>query len=40
MQEIDCRHALERLPDHTVNRLDELLSWAVAAELPSLRVAA
>ncbi len=34
------RHVLERLPDHPANRVDELLPWAIAAGLPSLRMAA
>jgi transposase len=34
------RHVLEHLPEHRANRIDELLPWNVAAQLPSLRLAA
>jgi transposase len=34
------RYVLERLPDHPVNRVDELLPWVVAVDIESLRLAA
>lgn len=34
------RHVLERLPQHPINRIDELLPWNVAAKLADIRLAA
>lgn len=34
------RHVLERIADHPINKIDELLPWNVVEKLPSLRLAA
>ena len=34
------RYLFEQLPEHPINRIGELLPWAIAAELPQLRLAA
>ena len=33
--ELYLRHVVERIDDHPVNRLQELLTWNVAAALPA-----
>ena len=34
------RYLFERLPDHPVNRVDELLPWNLITEIPAMRLAA
>ena len=32
------QHVLEHIPDHPINRIDELLPWHIAEKMPQLRL--
>ena len=34
------QHVLQRIADHPINKIDELLPWSVLAQAPSLQIAA
>jgi hypothetical protein len=34
------RHVLERIADHAINKVDELLPWNALAQVPPLQIAA
>jgi transposase len=34
------RHLFARLPEHPINRIEELLPWAIVGQLPDLKIAA
>jgi transposase len=34
------RHVLERIADHAINKIHELLPWNVLAQVPSLKISA
>jgi transposase len=38
--EAHLRHVLERIADHAINRIGELLPWNLLAQVPSLQIAA